>query len=233
MGREEKYSPFGVCAVGFKGFEYLSKLVEFGCTPSVVFSYRQPEDLSNSIVKIAEFCRSRSIDFFETSSPTCGSEKPFFFVGWQYLMSKLSETFIVLHDSLLPRYRGFAPTVNALINGEKYLGVTAFRPDDNRDGGAVLGQERSLVTYPVRIEEALRLQASLMARLTTRILKQFRTGNISASAQNEAAATYSIWRDENDYTIDWKESADKIRRTIDALSFPYGGAKVTLGVRTR
>jgi methionyl-tRNA formyltransferase len=38
-------------------------------------------------------------------------------------------------------------------------------------------------------------------------------------------ATYSIWRDEVDYWIDWREDAARIERTIRALGDPYLGAR--------
>ena len=42
---------------------------------------------------------------------------------------------IIFHDSLLPKYRGFAPLVNSLINQEKEIGVTAIKASQNYDEG--------------------------------------------------------------------------------------------------
>src|SRR5688572_30443812 len=50
-----------------------------------------------------------------------------FVVSWRYIIPKKvyqiarSGTF-VFHDSLLPEYRGFAPTVWAILNGEDHTG---------------------------------------------------------------------------------------------------------------
>ena len=44
--------------------------------------------------------------------------------GWRWLLPS-TEKLIVLHDSLLPRYRGFNPLVSQLIDKEERLGVTA------------------------------------------------------------------------------------------------------------
>jgi methionyl-tRNA formyltransferase len=49
---------------------------------------------------------------------------------------------INLHASLLPNYRGAAPINWALINGEKYTGVTTFFIDDKIDTGDILLQKR-------------------------------------------------------------------------------------------
>src|SRR5713101_10052442 len=45
-------------------------------------------------------------------------------ISWRWLIG--SRNLIVLHDSLLPKYRGFNPLVSALINGETKIGVTAI-----------------------------------------------------------------------------------------------------------
>ena len=51
---------------------------------------------------------------------------------------------------------------------------------------------------------------------------------INSISQMESEATYSVWRDEDDYLIDWTEDSDRIKRSIDALGFPYKGAKTKL-----
>lgn len=73
-----------------------------------------------------------------------------------------------LHASLLPQYRGAAPINWAIINGEKFTGVTTFLIDENIDTGHVILQEQ------IRIEDqddAGTLHDKLMetgARLTVR-----------------------------------------------------------------
>lgn len=228
MRRQEKEAAFGVCVVGFKGAEYLSGLTESGSLPEVVFSYNQADDISNGFEKIAKLCATRGIRFNETKNPEYGQGKLLFFVGWQYLIRELTDSFIVFHDSLLPKYRGFAPTANALINGETRLGVTAFKPEAGSDSGPIIGWLDAPIAYPIRIEQALRLQATLMARLTIDIMRRGRSAHADAVRQDHGKATYSIWRDQEDYRIDWSESAEKIARTVDALSFPYDGAVTRL-----
>ena len=49
---------------------------------------------------------------------------------------------INLHASLLPDYRGAAPINWAIINGEKYTGITTFYIDDKIDTGDILLQKR-------------------------------------------------------------------------------------------
>jgi methionyl-tRNA formyltransferase len=232
MVHQVQRSAFGICAVGLKGAEYLDSLIKGGGAPEAVFSYRQPDDISKGFDRIADLSRVCGIRFRETKLPEYNNNKPLFFVGWQYLVKELRDNFIVFHDSLLPRYRGFAPTVNALINGETRLGVTAFRPREGTDSGPIIGQSDMPISYPIRIEQALQLQAGLMANLTMDILSRYQAGPLVAVEQDHAAATYSIWRNEQDYEIDWSQSATDIRRMVDAVAFPYAGATTQLDGET-
>ena len=219
-----KLPDFGVYAVGLKGSVYLASLIELGARPALVSSYRQADDKSAGFDVIAELCRSHDIVVHETRRPAHDAGLPLFLIGWQYLLPTLSPNIVVMHDSLLPQYRGYAPTVTALLKGEPLIGVSAFRPVASVDGGPIVGQRSMPVTYPIRIEEALRRQARLMAQLTLDILPRFESAIANATVQDESNATFSIWRDQQDYRIDWNDSAVTIRRMIDAVSFPYAGA---------
>ena len=46
--------------------------------------------------------------------------------------------------------------------------------------------------------------------------------------QDEIYASYSLWRDQEDYFINWKLPVEKICRFVDALGFPYQGARAYL-----
>jgi methionyl-tRNA formyltransferase len=228
---DQQYPPFGICAVGFKGAEYLDGLIKGNCFPEIVFSYRQADDISCSIDKITKLCKDYRINFCATKHPAYSIAKPLCVVGWQYLFRQPTDNAVVFHDSLLPKYRGFAPTINALINGETRIGVTAFKPNERVDSGSIIGQLDASVTYPIRIDEALRRQAALMTRLTMDILPRYESAVADAVEQDHASASYSIWRDQQDYMINWTESAAYIRRMVDALAFPYSGAMTRLNDR--
>jgi methionyl-tRNA formyltransferase len=50
--------------------------------------------------------------------------------------------------------------------------------------------------------------------------------------QDPTQASYSLWRDEEDFVIDWSSDAHEICRMIDATGYPYAGARTTLGDET-
>jgi hypothetical protein len=228
-GQGNQVTPFAICAVGFKGAEYLAGLIQGNCAPEAVFSYPQSDDVSEGFRRIAELCRLHGIPFESAKSPSYDELKPCFLVGWQYLMKNATNSVVVFHDSLLPKYRGFAPTVSALLRGEPQIGVTAIKPVADFDAGPIIAQSAAPISYPIRIKEALSLQAAMMAKLTKDILSRFQSALATAVEQDHAAATFSIWRDARDYSIDWTGSSAEVARMVDTLSFPYGGATARAG----
>jgi len=214
-----------VCAVGFKGVVALAGLVAAGAMPSRIVCYPQKGDPLRShetAEQIAERCGAR---FERNTAPTFGSEELVLFVGWQYRVDSPSERMIVFHDSLLPRYRGFAPTATALINGESEIGVTAIRPTDGIDAGPIFGQRRWAVEYPIKLKTAFERQAKVTVELALELMEQIQDVGLTSVEQSHDDATYSIWRDERDYFIDWALPADVIQRSVDALGFPLPGAR--------
>ncbi len=145
-------------------------------------------------------------------------------VGWRFMIPN-EPRLVVFHDSLLPRYRGFAPLVNALINGETQIGVTALWGAETYDSGPVIDQASIAVNYPLTIHEAIATVTPLYQRLATEITQRLLAGeDICGREQDTSKATYSIWRDEDDYIVDWTQDATYVARFIDAVGSPYMGA---------
>jgi methionyl-tRNA formyltransferase len=154
-----------------------------------------------------------------------------FAIGWRWIISNC-KTLIVLHDSLLPKYRGFAPLPTALINGEPEVGVTALLASEEYDRGDIIAQKSVRINYPVKIQEVIERVSACYADLVVKIGKGVVSGEpLRLRPQSEEEATYSLWRDEDDYRIDWSWDADKIQRHVDALGFPYKGASCVLDGR--
>ena len=151
-------------------------------------------------------------------------------VGWKKLIEAKYLQVIVIHDSLLPKYRGFNPLLTALINGDSRIGATALIATEEVDAGPIIAQEAKAIKYPINLEEAMKVISSLIEKLLRRVFYQIeKNGKVSGQAQNHRLATYSLWRDEQDFEIDWSQSAEVVVRHINASSYPYVGAKSFLG----
>ena len=149
-------------------------------------------------------------------------------VGWKFLIQAPHQRIFVIHDSLLPKYRGWNPLVTALQNKAPEIGVTLLLADEKIDHGPIVAQKSIIVTYPLRIMEAMQAIEEMIRDIVTFLLEQPDRTNLHMRKQVEDSATYSIWRDEEDYRIDWSKSADHILAFIDSVSFPYKGASTSL-----
>ncbi len=177
-------------------------------------------DYFEEIVSAAESAGVRTVGRSETLPPHAFALA----VGWRFMIQQ-EPRLVVFHDSLLPRYRGFAPLVNALVNGETEIGVTALWGEEKYDSGAIIDQAAITVSYPITVQDAIDRVIPLYERLGVEIAQRLVAGeHVAGREQDDSLATYSIWRDEDDYRIDWTKDAASVARFIDAVGPPYEGA---------
>lgn len=174
--------------------------------------------------EIETLSRQNGIAYFDRQDPFRPDAEYHFAVSWRWMIHGAANL-IVLHDSLLPKYRGFAPLPTALANGEPFIGVTALFASDEYDRGDILDQRNLAVSYPLKIQTAISRLSAEYATLVVDVCRRICAGvRLVGTPQNEAEATYSLWRDEDDYRIEWSLDADRIKRFIDSVGDPYKGA---------
>lgn len=185
------------------------------------------EDYSVRIIRLCEnhgisFCERNN--FFEADTAALDNCVAFA-AGWRWLIKEPFHQVIVFHDSLLPKYRGFNPLVTALLNKDPEVGVTAIIANKDFDRGDVVNSKSSLVDYPIKINDAIELVGQLYFDLALACFRGLlESDELKGMPQDDSKASYSVWRDEEDYRIDWSWSATKIVHFINCLSFPYKGA---------
>jgi methionyl-tRNA formyltransferase len=209
-----------------KGYRVLEALGnDFRDLVDFVVTARDANVENDYCEEIQELCRHLGISTFDRRDKYDVTSRYAIAVSWRWLINLQETELIVFHDSLLPKYRGFNPLVSYLINGEKQIGVTALFASEEYDRGDMLGQSATGISYPLKISEAIETVSENYASLAAYIARQIQSGNaLVATPQNEAEASYSLWRDEEDYRIDWARSAQEIRRLVDAVGSPYKGA---------
>ena len=110
---------------------------------------------------------------------------------------------INLHASLLPRYRGASPIQSAILNGDKYTGVTSMLMDEGLDTGDILVWDYTEVDNKTSIDLFNEL-ADMASKQIIYTLKNFE--KIKPLKQNNLFATYSPKIKKEDGYVDFEDA---------------------------
>ena len=180
--------------------------------------------------KIQKLCQASNIDFDYRGGTYLDIEKNIasIAISWKWLINS-NAPIIVLHDSILPKYRGFLPLVSQLLDCQKEIGVTAFLANQNYDEGDIIHISKVKIDYPIKINSAIQKINYCYLKCIEFIFNNIENKNyIPLKPQDDKNASYSLWRDDDDYFVNWNWSAEKIRRFVDSVGYPYKGAKTLL-----
>ena len=211
-----------------KGYEVLKILIANKFTPNID---KVIIGLDKAVVKdyseeLIELCIKNNIVYYLANEKYKINSTYALAISWKWLIDNKECKMIVLHDSILPKYRGFAPLVNSLINREEFIGVTAFFATSEYDKGEIILQRKIQINYPIKINDAISKINLLYSEITLEIFNKIISNEpLITYSINEENATYCLWRDSEDYFINWNDPSGKIIRLIDAVGFPYMGAR--------
>lgn len=147
--------------------------------------------------------------------------------GWYQIIpvDKLPDTlFLGFHYSPLPKYRGNAPLVWQIINGEEQLGVSFFQLTAGMDEGDLVDQKFFHLDRSENVSDALTKANALAQTMITTFLDELSFKNINLRKQPSVPASYCGLRIPDDGLIDWGKTAASIYDHIRAQSRPYPGA---------
>ncbi|MEK0313780.1 formyltransferase family protein [Cohnella sp. 56] len=222
-----------------KGYVTLEKALQQGFRENIgcVISYQDKQVSFDYEQKIYTLCKEYEVPYYNWFKNKDKLPEIIFnhtitgavAVSWQYLIdlkinSLLQDKVIVFHDSLLPKYRGFAPTPTAMICGEEEIGISAIFAEEAVDSGDIVLQKKMRISGDDYIKHIITKQSLLYAEAFVDVLYMMKNENIISYPQDEEQATYSIWRSIEDCRINWSESSEKIYALIRAVGNPYHGA---------
>lgn len=152
-----------------------------------------------------------------------------FIVGWRFMVTMEAVSMaklgcVVFHDSLLPRYRGFAPMNWAIINGETKTGMSMIYLAEQIDSGDIIDQREVDIEF---YDDAARVNDKLchvMLQMLEENLPLLERGEAPRIEQDHSLATYTCKRTPEDGRIDWSKDTLSIYNLIRGLSQPYPGA---------
>ena len=135
---------------------------------------------------------------------------------------------INLHASLLPDYRGAAPINWALINGEKYTGVSTFFIDDKIDTGDILLQKRIKINKTDNAEDLHNSLSKIGSLLMYETINKVVNNNIKPIKQGSNKIYKTAYKlNKENVKINWETRPIEIYNKIRGLS-PYPGARTTI-----
>lgn len=150
-------------------------------------------------------------------------------IGWYYMIPNsfleiCNKGGAGIHASLLPKYRGNAPLVWAMINGEKETGVSFFYFSEGVDEGDIIGQEKFEISESDTIKEVLEKTTVASKKVLLDKLPEIANGTNIPTKQDHSKATLFPKRSPEDGEIDWSKSPKEINNFIRAQTKPYPGA---------
>lgn len=221
------------------GVECLQQLIGLGHRVLAIFGRGDdPHELADYFSQLKEVAGANGIPFYSQqnlNTPRCQGllrqlqPELMIVIKWRRMIGKetysiSSKGCVILHDSLLPKYRGFAPANWAIINGESETGATLFFVADSVDSGPIIGQRRIAISPEDTIRDVEEQLVDAYLWLLRENLPALEDGTAEAIPQDETQASYGCPRTPEDGRIDWARSAVEIHNFIRALTRPYPGA---------
>lgn len=222
----------GILASGNLGLSTLEALAQRGLRPIFIFT----DKASSGII---DFGRALNLLVF-VGNPRRGRASEFlrqvgrrvdliFSINYLFLIDEDVQNFprlgcLNIHGSLLPKYRGRAPHVWAIINNENVTGITMHFIDSGCDTGKIILQERIDIDKTMTGADVLTKFAALYPEMILTALSMFDNGIPEPREQDDSIATYFGRRSPDDGKIQWSWHRERIYNWVRAQAFPYPGA---------
>ena len=129
---------------------------------------------------------------------------------------------------MLPAYRGFAPTVWAMINGEEVVGATLFAMSEAPDDGDLVDQEAVAVGPEETVAEVMEQVSAAYVALLERNLSGLLAGTAVRRRPDPLGISFTCKRLPEDNRIDWSAPTRRIHDLVRAVTRPYPGAFTTV-----
>ncbi len=146
------------------------------------------------------------------------------YYGWSEIIpAKIYENklCLVLHPSLLPKYRGGSPLQHQIINGEKNSAVTILKAGKKLDSGDIYSQTKFSLSGT--LDEIFERIIKIGSVDTFKVLTALEQGKLSPRPQKGKASTYKRRTPEQSEIKSFK-SAKKSYDFIRSLNDPYPNA---------
>lgn len=125
-----------------------------------------------------------------------------------------------IHASLLPKYRGAAPVVHAILNAEAQTGVTLMVMDAGLDTGPILVQHKMHIQPDMTAVEAEKQLSELAAAHIQTDLAAFLQHQLLPIPQSNADATLAPKISREDGLATWTSATQEYRKILAYTPWP-------------
>ena len=138
---------------------------------------------------------------------------------------------INVHASMLPKYRGAAPVQRALLNGDKFTGITIMKVTEELDAGDIILQE-SIPIYETDNTATLTEKLfKLGTQLLVKAVSQIKNGKAKYVKQDEKTISFAPTLKKEDGIIDWRKKSSEISGQIRGfnpwpIAYTYYNGKI-------
>lgn len=132
---------------------------------------------------------------------------------------------INVHASLLPKYRGGSPMHRAIINGDKYSGVTIMYMVKKMDAGLILAQEKVKINFSDNVKTLEKKLAKTGKVLLLKTIDDLLDDKIEAKQQNQEEISFAYNLKPEEKEINFCNKAIDIYNKIRGM-YPWPIAEI-------
>ena len=136
-----------------------------------------------------------------------------------------------MHGSLLPYFRGRAPTNWAVLKGAQETGATLHAMTARADAGGIVDQQAVPILPDDTARQVFDKVTVAAEQVLWRSLPKIIDGSVRLQPNDVAAGSYYGARKPEDGRIDWSRPAQEVYDLIRAVAPPYPGAFTEVGGR--
>lgn len=129
---------------------------------------------------------------------------------------------LAIHPSLLPKHRGAAPVVSAILSGDEFTGTTLMKVALKVDSGDILGQVQVPITDYDNTDLLTEKLSMVSVQMVLDVLPRLVKNEVIPRQQDHALSNYFGQMSKQDGEIDWNMPAVDIWRRVRAYN-PWPG----------
>ncbi|MGD9764983.1 MAG: formyltransferase [Candidatus Binatia bacterium] len=220
------------------GYACLATLLDLGADVAAVFTHAADPNEQRWFRSVHELASGRGLPVFtdeQLDTPAWLDRlrgwEPDFLFSFYYrrllppaVLATARRAALNLHGSLLPKYRGRAPTNWVLVHGESETGVTLHHMVARADAGDIVAQRRVPIDDDDTAITLYRKQTAAAEELLREMYPHLCADTAPRRPMDLAAGSYFGGRTPADGRIDWGQSAREIYNLVRAVTHPYPGA---------